>query len=269
MKQSYLVLLLIGTTLLGYTDSDMDGVEDFDDKCPQTLFSDLVDVDGCTIKSTQNIIHYDLIMAEEYSKMNYASLQYSDTWTTSFEADIYIKNWLFQGSTSYYHSNSTDTVTNGWNDTMINIFYRITPSEKFTIYPGIGVILPTYKSGYGNEAVDYTALLNVQYELDSTKYLFGGYSYTFVNDRDVMKASYQNTQIYQVGIGYQITPKSIISLTYNQSDTIYKDTETVQSANVGYTQNISTHWSIGGDYGYGLSDSASDHTFLIGLKYHY
>ncbi|HZF70683.1 DUF3187 family protein [Sulfuricurvum sp.] len=269
MKRSYLVLLLISTSLLGYTDSDMDGVEDPYDKCPQTLFSDLVDLDGCAIQSTQNTIHYDLILAEEYSKINYASLQNSDTWTTSFEADIYLKNWILQGLTSYYSSNSTDTTANGWNDTLINVFYRVTPTEKLTLYPGIGVVIPTYKSGYGNEAVDYSVLLNLQYAIDSTKYLFGGYSYTWVNDTNVIQATYQNTQMFQAGLGYQLTPKSTISLSYNQYDTIYQDLEPVRSVRAGYMQNISTHWSIGGDYGYGLSDSASDHSFIIGLKYHY
>jgi opacity protein-like surface antigen len=269
MKRSYLVLLLVSTSLFGYTDSDMDGVEDSYDKCPQTLFSDLVDLEGCTIQSTQKTIHYDLMIAEEYSKINYASMQYSDTWTTLFEADIYVKNWIFQGTTSYYRSNSTDTSPDGWNDTMLNIFYRITPTEKITLYPGVGVVIPTYKSGYNNEAVDYTALITMQYEIDSAKYLFGGYSYTWVNDRDVMKISYQNTQMFQVGIGYQFTPKSTFSLSYNQNDSIYHDIKTIQTVSAGYTQNISTHWSIGGDYGYGLSDSASDHTLIIGLKYHY
>lgn len=269
MKRSYLVLLLISTTLLGYTDSDMDGVEDSNDKCPQTLFSDLVDLDGCAIKSTQTTLHYDLMIAEEYSKINYASLQYSDTWTTLLEADVYLKNWMFQGITSYYHSNTSDAAPNGWNDTILNIFYRVTPSEKLTLYPGIGVVIPTYKSGYNNEAVDYTALINFQFEIDSTKYLFGGYSYTLVNDRDVMKVSYQNTQMFQMGTGYQLTPKSTVSLSYNQNDSIYQDTKTIQTLSAEYTQNISSHWSIGVDYGYGLSDTASEYSFIVGLKYHY
>jgi len=269
MKRSYLVALLISTSLFGYTDSDMDGVEDAYDKCPQTLFSDLVDLNGCTIQSTQNSLHFDLIFAEEYSKINYASQEYSNTWTTSFEADIYLKNWIFQGFTSYYRSDLSDAMANGWNDTLINVLYRITPTEKLTLYPGIGIVLPTYKSSYGNEAVDYTALLNLQYKIDSTKYLFGGYSHTWVNDKDVAKATYQNTQMFQAGFGYQLTPKSTLSISYNQNDTIYQDIESVKSIHAGYMQNIGSHWSIGGDYGYGLSDSASDHSLIIGLKYHY
>lgn len=269
MKRSYLVLLLLSTSLLAYTDSDMDGVEDAYDQCPQTLFSDLVDSNGCTIKSTQNIPHYDLVLTEEYSKINYASMQYNDTWTTSLEADVYLKNWILQGLTSYYSSTSSDTKPSGWNDTLINVFYRVALTEKFTLYPGIGMVIPTYKSGYGNEAIDYSTLINFQYVIDSTKYLFGEYSYTWVNDTDVIKATYQNTQMFQAGIGYQLTPKSTLSLSYNQNDAIYQDIENVKSIHAGYMQNISIHWSIGGDYGYGLSDSASDHSFIIGLKYHY
>jgi hypothetical protein len=36
--------------LFAYVDSDMDGVEDKDDLCPNTLMTDLVDLNGCTIK---------------------------------------------------------------------------------------------------------------------------------------------------------------------------------------------------------------------------
>jgi len=268
MKRSCFVLLLASASLFGYTDSDMDGVEDSLDECPQTPFTDLVDIHGCSI-STPSVIHYDLIMDEEYSQINYASQQYSDTLTTSFEADLYIKNWRLQGLASYYSADSADTSPTGWNDTLINIFYRVTPTEKLTLTPGFGVVIPTYKSGYHNEAVDYTALVDFQYRIDSTKYLFGGYSYTWVNDKDVTQAAYQNTQGFQLGMGYSLTPKSTVSLSYNQNDTIYQNVKTVQTVSAGYTQTINAHWLAGVNYSYGLSDSASDHSVIVGLKYHY
>ena len=44
------LLVLSSTSLLAYEDSDLDGVEDKLDQCPNTSFSDLVDIRGCTKK---------------------------------------------------------------------------------------------------------------------------------------------------------------------------------------------------------------------------
>jgi len=51
VRRVLLLLILIVFNLYGYTDTDLDGVDDSIDKCPNTPFTDLVDKNGCSIKS--------------------------------------------------------------------------------------------------------------------------------------------------------------------------------------------------------------------------
>ena len=51
MLRLLLTILLSVFFLYGYVDSDLDGVDDSVDKCPNTPFSDLVNEHGCSVKS--------------------------------------------------------------------------------------------------------------------------------------------------------------------------------------------------------------------------
>ena len=63
MKNFLVTLFLIiqATTLVAYSDFDLDGVEDIHDNCPNTSMTDLVDINGCTIKSLKSNHHFDII----------------------------------------------------------------------------------------------------------------------------------------------------------------------------------------------------------------
>ncbi len=91
MYRLLLTLLFLTTSSYAYTDTDFDGVEDGYDLCPQTPLSDLVDRDGCVIKSVGSKISFDLIAGFGYSQMNYASQEPSDTLSTSLQTDIYMQ----------------------------------------------------------------------------------------------------------------------------------------------------------------------------------
>lgn len=53
-KKALILIIATSLTLLAYSDYDMDGVEDNIDKCPNTSFNELVDIEGCTIKVLGN-----------------------------------------------------------------------------------------------------------------------------------------------------------------------------------------------------------------------
>ena len=81
MKKKLLATLLFlgATALMAFTDSDLDGVEDAKDKCPNTPFMDIVDLNGCTKKSLISQHHFDIIAGLGYSAADYNSLNRSDT----------------------------------------------------------------------------------------------------------------------------------------------------------------------------------------------
>ena len=54
--KKYIVLILIFITFIYAKDSDLDGVPDELDKCPNTPFLTLVDKNGCAIKKIHIII---------------------------------------------------------------------------------------------------------------------------------------------------------------------------------------------------------------------
>lgn len=268
MYRLILALLCMTTSSYAYVDSDFDGVEDAYDLCPQTPLSDLVDANGCMIKSIGSKILYDLVLGMGYSQINYASQEPSDTISSSLQADIYIDKWWFQLVASHYKSDDGVESKSGLEDTSMSVMYRFTPTEKLSITTGIGLILPTYKSMYNNEATDYTISVDLDYDVSSKFSLFFGSNYTLVNDSDVKDEKYQNSYGFHAGAKYiQPSKKSAFSAAYYQNESIYASTKTIKYLSLGYTYMIDNSWNIGGNYGHGLSDSASDKSISAYVGY--
>jgi len=123
--------------------------------------------------------------------------------------------------------------------------------------------------------MDYTANVNLSYSLGKVN-LFGGYSYTMINDDDVTVVAadgnttsviYQNTQAYSAGVGVYATQKLYMSLAYNASDSIYENIDEITTASAYAYYSIDSHWFSTLSYAYGISDSASDHYASIRLGY--
>lgn len=267
MKKTLFVSLLLSGYLFS-ADADLDGVDDAQDQCMNTPFSDLVNARGCTIRSLQSDSNYDIILGVGYSQINYASQEKTDTFTQTLQADYYNGNIWAQVAGSYFNSSSPGLKQSGSGDTLIALYYKSAFGNSLTVQTGIGVLLPTYNSGYHNEAADYQGSLNVQYDFNEHLNLFGGYSYTIVNDTDILNTvQYQNTQSFYAGAGYAINDGTRISASYAQAQNMYVGTQTVKTASIGLFYQLSTHWFTMLDYRYGLSDSASDHDGSVRIGY--
>lgn len=270
MKRSLLWVLALSASLLAYSDSDMDGVEDTADRCPNTLMSELVNEQGCTIRSLQSDHHYDLIFGAGYSQLNYANNEKADTFTTTLQADYYYRQFSAQIISSYYASDSKISEDSGLNDTLIAAYYRMPITERFTIKAGGGVLLPTYESGYHNEAADYIGSLNLTYVLNPALSLIGGYNYTAVNDKNVPNvATYQNTNAFYAGADYRLSDALSVGGVYHNSDSIYRDVQNIQKVSAYGFYRFDTHWFGNLNYAYGLSDSASDHALDLRIGYYF
>ncbi|MCW8895606.1 MAG: DUF3187 domain-containing protein [Sulfurimonas sp.] len=268
MNKKLLILLTITSlNLLAYSDYDMDGVDDKIDQCPNTLFSELVGPNGCTIKTLElkGEQHFDIIYGVNLSQANYTTTKKTDTITQSLQVDYYDKDFSVQVSTSYYTSDDDS----GTNDSYVGAYYRLFPMDKLTLRLGAGIILPTYKSELDNNNLDLTSSINASYMLENSN-IFAGYSYTLVNDDDVAGiASYQNTSSFSMGIGFYPEKDFYVSGSYNSSESIYQGTDDIDTLSLYGFYNINISWFTSFSYEYGLSDSASDNSVTLRLGYYF
>lgn len=271
----FLIVTLLSSSLFAYVDSDMDGVEDAVDRCPNTSFSDLVDIDGCTKKSLISPHHYDIIFGASYSASDYQTLNATDTLAGTLQVDYYYKNFSLQASTSYFTTDGSGFSDSGLYDSFVGTSYQFRPTQNFSLRFGVGALLPTYKTTLNNNNMDYTANVNLSYKIGKIN-LFGGYGYTIINDDNVNVVDvngtttsilYQNTNALSLGLGMNMTPKTYMSMAYNTSNSIYTNIEDISTASVYMYHTIDAHWFSTLSYAYGLSNSASDHYASVRLGY--
>ncbi|MBU0632090.1 DUF3187 domain-containing protein [bacterium] len=265
-------LLFITATLFAYVDSDMDGVEDSLDKCPNTPMTDLVDIKGCSTKSLADNQHFDIIVGVSLGQTNYALTPNTDTYATTAQVDYYYKDFSLQASTSFYNTTSSSYSDSGMNDSIVAASYMLHPSNDVTVRLGAGAILPTYDSNLNNNETDYFASVNVSRTIDDAN-IFAGYSYTMINDSDVVDASntiyYQNTNAYSIGAGYDFTPKLYANLSYFQANSVYKGVQDLKSVSTYIFYSIDENWFFNVSYLKGLSDSTSDNYGYVSLGYYF
>jgi hypothetical protein len=267
MKKTVLLLACTALMASAYVDTDLDGVEDAFDRCPDTPMSELVDADGCPAGPASGTHRFDLITGvsfNEGSRLDIAR-EGEETVALSLQADYYYKQFSVQLATSVYDAKSSS----GLNDTLLAGYYSFQPSEKLLARVGLGVILPTYDTGLDNEAADYQASAALSYFPAEAFSLFGGFSYTLVNDDDVPGSGdvgdvvYQDTPAFTVGAGYRIGPKLYASLSYFRGESIYRDTETIENLSLYGVYTLSESLFATFSYAAGLSDSASGNAFAL------
>lgn len=256
MQKVFLILLALYLTLAAYSDVDMDGVEDSSDKCPNTLLTDIVDIDGCTKKSLVSNNRFDVIFGLIYSSTDSALNPETDTVSKLVQVDYYNNNFSFQVAASYFNSSSIGYSDSGMNDSTISMSYRVPVTNLLNLQLSGGVILPTSESDLNNNS-DYFASVNASYEIDKAS-VFAGYNFTLINDKDVESVIYyQNTKSYSAGVGYNFSPKFYANISYFTGDSIDKYIEDIQSASIYMFYTINANWFTNFSYSVGLSDSAS------------
>lgn len=268
----FLFLLFSFSTVYAYDDFDMDGVDDAHDKCPNTLFSDLVDIKGCTIESLQSPHHFDIIVGADYAQTNYRTTEKTDIYASSIQLDYYYKSFSLQASTSYFNSKSSSFNENGFNDSTLALYYDVTLFSKLSVKVGAGIILPTYKTTLNNNKSDYMATLNLSYQLKDFN-CFGGYNYIQINDDDInttgVSITYQDIEAYNFGFGYYMSNQTYTSISYNNAKSLYQDIEDIESASWYFYHSLNDNYFITFSYAYGLSQSASKHSSSLKIGYYF
>lgn len=255
-------MLALPLVLAAYVDSDLDGVEDVNDRCPGTSLTDLVDARGCPVASTVSPHRFDVIGGIGYSRLDSNTFEETDTVLLSIQADYFYENFSFQAYTASY----VNTDQNGLDDSLLAAYYTFEPLDSWQIRLGGGLLLPTYDTGWNNEAMDYFGTLDLSYRHDQITF-FGGYGYTFVNDRDVPSENifYQNTHALYGGAGYNWSDTLYGSLSYYQCDSLYRDVEALKNLSAYIFYTYDAPWFATLTYAKGLSDSSSNHEIALRL----
>lgn len=262
----FIILMLISLDLCAYADSDMDGVEDGMDRCPNTSLSELVDISGCPTKNLLSPHFYDVIVGLDYSDSDYRSVSVADTFSSSLQVDYHYKQFSFQASTSYFNTLNNENSYSGLYDSFIGASYRLKKIDSLSITFGTGVILPTYDTELNNNEMDYTVSTTFSYAFENID-IFGSYAYTLVNDDDVGEISYKNTNAFSVGAGRYVNSKLYMSFAYNLSDSVYNGMEDMRSISAYGYYTIGKNLFSTLNYARGLSDTASKNYVSIRLGY--
>ena len=283
MKNIFLlsILAVFTSSLLAYSDADMDGVADEQDRCPNTPFMELVDINGCTKKTLRpkdapSNHHFDIIVGANYSDSDYNTLNKTDTFSGALQVDYYYKNFSLQASTSYFNTQGSGYSEKGLYDSFLGASYQFKPLQNLTFRLGAGAVLPTYDSSLNNNNTDYTGSASVSYTVSGVN-IFGGYNYTMINDDDVYidtgdvntsrNVQYQDTNSYNAGLGYYVTDQLYMSASYNVMNSVYVGVDDIESASVYAYYGINTHWFTTLSYAYGISDTASKNYAAFRLGY--
>jgi len=232
----------------GYSDYDVDGVEDSIDKCPNTPFDVLVDENGCgedveykgsltiltgtisTIDSNNNnLTHAQIFMNYRYYDWDISLLTFSrlETITSKAPNTFYI-------STGYNYNFSD------------NIQSKISLGTK-----------------QASRQNDYYITLDMDYNIDEKQNLFLFYGYTIAENSSV--SIYNNFSSLSVGTGRIVASYWYSSLSYDFSGASLSSNSDYKSLRWSNTFALSSSYYLLLNYSYGLSSGASDHT--IGIQF--
>ena len=272
-----LLLLIFSYAHAEYLDSDFDGVEDAYDKCPNTPFSELVDINGCGVKSLVSAHHFDFITGMSYSDSDYQTLNKTDTFSTPLQVDYYYKNFSLQVTTSYFTTSGSGLSDTGFYDSFVGVSYKDNILENLSLQVGAGMFLPTYQTALNNNKIDYSASLNLSYTFLKAS-LFAGYSFTLIGDDDRVIVyddslsdiiNYQNSNAFSFGAGYYVNDRLYMSLAYNYSDSIYKGIKPIETASMYAYYSLTEECFCTLSYAYGISESASKNYSSLRIGYFY
>ena len=258
----YGLFFLVSALLFGYSDNDIDGVDDSIDLCPNTAFDQLVDKNGCP----QNKLFPGKLILQIGSDTSFNQIDETIS-NLNIYANYMIKEWNFSLSNSNYY------VTNLANDIAENSLYLTTGytvvKDKIRARFSLGTKfdLTNRDSDEQKRDNDYYASVNVEYYFAKKQNLFFYYSYTLSGDSDTV--DYQNFQSLSAGYGYAMTDKWYTALSYNYAQNYYPDTDDYKAVSWFNSYRFSETTYAILNYAHTFDDISYSHivTFSIGFYF--
>ncbi|WP_457600119.1 transporter [Hydrogenivirga sp.] len=245
-------LLSLVQVAFAFQDSDLDGVEDSRDRCPNTPILQLVDKYGCPLESKRGV------RGKFYLRVGGGVLKDgSEERTFSLFSVAYSYKRFYTSFTTRYYL-SSKLYDPGMGDSSLFLGYSGFVTDRLYILPGVRIKLPTGDSQYSDGKVDYTPSLVLDYILDGYD-VFAYLSYTFRGD-----SALRDTFSYSVGAGYDFTRSLYVSLSYDLSQSA------VRSGYNSYLSVFTLYDLTDGlyttlSYSKGINEEATDHSLSVRL----
>ena len=254
----FFIYVLVFTKLFAYVDSDIDGVEDAIDLCPDTSFDKLVDENGCP----PNERYWGELSIQIGNDISFDELD-NRTDNYNFFTNYQYKKWnisLSNSDQTSYDSNNNPSTSTG--DMYLNTGYFF-PNDYLQTKIGLGAKIATANSEIGTGENDYFVSLSFAHALNEKQNLFSYLSYTLNGDSN--ETNYKNSVAYSLGTGYMLNQNWYSSLSYDYSSSIYEEGEAYQALSLFNSYTFLEDYFITLNYSYGLDELSYKHTLSLKL----
>jgi hypothetical protein len=254
--QLYIFLLLITIPIHAFEDDDIDGVENSKDLCPNTSFEDTVDENGCP----EDKDYWGKLTLSIGSDIN---IDDSTTTDYNFFTNYNYKAWdfsIYSSQQSSLDTNNNETQSSG--DLYLSTSYNKN-IENFYTKLTLGSKIATGDTEISTGENDYFTKLYLSYAFNENFAILSSLSYTLTGDSN--ETTYNNPIGYSLGFGYMINEKWYSSLTYQNTNSIYEDSENYQSVSLFNSYNFTDNFFGTLSYSKGLDELSYDQTVSIRL----
>ena len=213
----YLIIFLTANLFLyGFSDSDLDGVDDSIDLCPNTPFDVLVDKNGC-----------DLNKSKDASKTDNSNKSY-------YNIEVGLNNSL----KNFNHNNLSTYISMGYSFNNYYLYtklstYKLKSKRTYEVssaisktfqynklYTTLTLGLNSYFNNAYNKKNDYYTSLALSYVLNEKSLIYFNFNYTYNGHANKIK--YKNYVDFSIGYSYFFKNNLSIDLSLNYESKIYK-----------------------------------------------
>jgi len=242
--------------LHAFEDSDIDGVSDANDLCPDTSFEDTVDENGCP----ENQNYWGEISLSLGADINYDKTSSTDY---NFFMNYSYKRWdiaLYSSQQSSMDTNSNSSTST--DDIYLSLGYSL-DIDNFSTKLSFGSKLAIGGDEVSTGENDYFSTLNLNYIINEKIALISQLSYTLTGDSK--EINYNNTWGYSFGVGYMVSSNYYSSILYQRSNSIYQNSDNYQVITLSNSYNFSDNIFGILNYSRGLDKLSYDHTISLKL----
>ncbi|MBD3791464.1 MAG: hypothetical protein IE918_04830 [Campylobacterales bacterium] len=251
-------LILLSSLSFAYQDSDIDGVEDSIDKCPNSSFDEVVDEDGCS----PNQHYLGVLTLLVGSDVNID--KYSQTTTNfNFFANYRYSNWdITLSNANNTASTSSNSLSSDYGDLYLSTGYYL-ENTSLTAKLDVGTKLATADEDTGTGENDLFASLYLNRSITQRQNLYLYYRYTISGDSHYV--DYRDFSTYSIGSGYALSPNWYSALSYDYSASPYSHTQPYKAISWFNSHAFSKHLFATINYAHGLNDLSPAHTVSLKL----
>lgn len=248
MKRAFLLaVLVLQGVVFAFKDSDLDGVEDSVDRCPNTPILELVDSTGCPLRKGRFYLKIGGGFLKEGSR--------ETLYSTASVAYSYKSVYLSLTGRYYIYDSRRDP---DLGDTTLFAGYSKFLGERLHLFPGLRISLPTGSKSYSSDGVDLTPSVVVDLFFDRFDlFLYSGYTFRG-------NSNFKDTFSLSLGGGYNLTEDLYTSLSYDVYESPVRS-GTNRYISLFTLYDISYYYYLTLTYSRGINKEATDHTVTIRL----